>query len=278
MTKKSKINKIIIHIILILGAFWMILPFLWMVSTSFKPLSEVFTSPPTFIPQNPTFDAFGEALAQVPMGKYFKNTFIIVLGKLPGEVFVSALVAYGFSRFEFKGKKVFFMALLGLMMLPYEVYMIPTYIVWSKLGFADSYVPLILPSYFGAVSFIFFLVMYFNTFPKALEEAAYIDGANSWEIFYKIFLPLAKPALITIALWSFMGTWNDLMGQLIYINSESKFTIQLGLSSFSSITGSQTPYNQLMAMSCLALLPIILVFLFAQRYFVDGIKMSGIKE
>ena len=277
--KKKKINyaKILVHILLIIGGVSMILPFLWMISTSIKPLGEVFQTPPNLLPTKVIFSSYKEALDIVPMIKYFFNTAIIVFGRIGGEVFVSAMVAYGFARFEFKGKKFLFILLLSLMMMPYEVTMIPTYIMWSKLGFADSYVPLIVPSYFGVVTFIFFLRMYFISFPKELEESAYIDGATNGKIFWKIFVPMSKPAFITIGLWSFMGTWNDLLGQLIYINSSDKFTVQLGLASFSSITGGQVPYNALMAASLMALMPIILIFFLAQKYFVDGIKMSGIK-
>ena len=269
--------KLIVHLILLSGVFWMMLPFIWMMSTSVKELNQIFITPPKLFPTTIQFGSYKEALEIIPMIKYFFNTFVIVFGRLGGEIFVSALVAFGFARFEFPGKKFFFIVLLSLMMMPYEVTMIPTYIFWSKLGFSDSYLPLIIPSYFGTVTFIFFLRMYYITFPKALEESAYIDGASNWQVFWKIYVPMSKPALITIGLWSFMGTWNDLLGQLIYINSSAKFTVQLGLASFSSITGGQTPYNALMAASLMALLPIILTFLFAQKYFVDGIKMSGIK-
>lgn len=255
----------------------MLLPFIWMLSTSVKPLNEVFLTPPNLLPSKLVFSSYIEALKIVPMIRYFFNTAIIVFGRIGGEIFVSAMVAFGFARFDFKGKKILFIILLSLMMMPYEVTMIPTYILWSKLGFADSYIPLILPSYFGVVTFIFFLRMYFMTFPRELEESAYMDGASNARIFWSIFVPMSKPALITIGLWSFMGTWNDLLGQLIYINSNDKFTVQLGLASFSSITGGQVPYNALMAASLMALVPIILIFFFAQKYFVNGIKMSGIK-
>ena len=277
--KKSKINYtyLIVHIILMSGVLWMMLPFFWMISTSVKPLYEVFTTPPVLLPNKFDFSSYKKALEIVPMIRYFFNTFIIVFGRISGEVFISALVAFGFARFDFKGKRALFILLLSLMMMPYEVTMIPTYIMWSKLGFADSYIPLIVPSYFGTVTFIFFLRMYFMTFPKELEESAYMDGSSNARIFWKIFVPMSKPALITIGLWSFMGTWNDLLGQLIYINSNNKFTVQLGLASFSSITGGQVPYNALMAASLMALAPIVIIFFFAQKYFIDGIKMSGIK-
>lgn len=269
--------KLLVHLILLSGVFWMLLPFIWMMSTSVKELHQVFITPPQLLPTSISFASYKEALEIVPMVRYFFNTFVIVFGRLAGEVFVSALIAFGFARFNFPGKNFFFILLLSLMMMPYEVTMIPTFIFWSRMGFADSYWPLIIPSYFGSVVFIFFLRMYFSTFPKVLEESAYIDGATPWQVFWKIYVPMSKAALITIGLWSFMGTWNDLLGQLIYINSSSKFTVQLGLASFSSITGGQVPYNALMAASLMTLFPIVLVYLFAQRYFVDGIKMTGIK-
>ena len=154
--------------------------------------------------------------------------------------------------------------------------MIPTFIILSFLGFTDSYVPLTLPAYFGAPAFIFFLRMYFESFPRDLEECAMIDGASWFSIFWRIFIPLGRPALITIGLWAFMGTWNDLVGQLIYISSPSKYTIQLGLESFSSLSG-ETLWGPLMAASTMALIPVIALLIYAQKYFMEGIKSSGIK-
>ncbi|WP_413377278.1 carbohydrate ABC transporter permease [Alkalihalobacillus sp. 1P02AB] len=274
--KKSRIGKFYLYFFLTLGSVAMLLPFFWMLSTALKPDSEIFTVPIKWLPTVLYLENFVRAMEVIPIGRYMFNTFLIAALKIGGEVFVSALVAYGFARFKFKYKNALFMLLLATMMLPYEVTMIPTFIVWSTLGFSDSYVPLILPAYFGSASFIFFLRMYFETFPKELEESAILDGANYFQIFIQIFIPLSKAALVTIGLWSFMGTWNDLLGQLIYINSPDKYTIQLGLASFSNMTG-ETLWGPLMAASFLALLPVILFLLFAQRYFTDGIKMSGIK-
>lgn len=274
--KWKKFQKYYIHGFLILGSVAMLVPFFWMISTALKPDSEIFTVPIKWLPSSFYLDNFKRALEVVPVIKYMFNTFLIAVLKIFGEVFISALVAYGFARFNFKFKNTFFMILLATMMLPYEVTMIPTFLVWSALGFSDSYVPLILPAYFGSASFVFFLRMYFSTFPKELEESAIIDGASYLQIFIRIFVPLSKAALITIGLWSFMGTWNDLLGQLIYINTPAKYTIQLGLASFSNMTG-ETLWGPLMAASFIALIPVILFLLFAQRYFTEGIKMSGIK-
>ena len=274
---RKKTSTVLWYVIATLGAVVMLMPFAWMVSTSLKPEHEIFTGAIKWIPENPTLDNYIRAMEIVPIVKDMLNTLFIAVMKIIGEVFVSALVAFGFARFKFKGRNVLFMILLATMMLPYEVTMIPTFMGWSALGFADSYVPLILPAFCGSASFIFFLRMYFQTIPRGYEEAAILDGASNLQIFFRIFLPLSKPALITIALWSFMGTWNDLLGQLIYIDSDSKYTVQLALASFSSMTG-ETLWGPLMAASFLVLIPVILLLLFAQRYFLDGIRMGGIKE
>ncbi len=273
---KRKTAKVLLHVLLILGSLLMLLPFFWMISTSLKIENDIFSIPIKFFPQTITFENFSKALEVVPMIRYMFNTFFLAIIKIAGEVLVSAAVAFGFARFNFKGKNFIFMILLATMMLPYEVTMIPTFIIWSRLGFGDSYVPLTLPAYFGSATFIFFLKMYFETFPKDYEESAIIDGANYFTIFYRIFIPLAKPALITIALWSFMGTWNDLLGQLIYISTPENYTVQLGLASFSSMTG-QVLWGPLMAASFMALVPIIALLLYVQKYFVEGIKTTGIK-
>ncbi len=273
---KEVFKKVLLYIFYLTGSAFMLLPFFWMISTAFKPDNQIFTVPIRWIPSPVYFKNFVKAFEVIPIVKYMFNTVIIAVLKIGGEVFVSALVAYGFARFNFKFKNILFIILLATMMLPYEVTMIPTFIMWSWLGLTDSYIPLILPAYFGAVSFIFFLRMYFSTFPKGTEEAMVIDGANYFQIFYKLILPLSKPALVTIGLWAFLGTWNDLLGQLIYINDPAKYTIQLGLASFSNLTG-ETLWGPLMAASFIALIPVIFILLFAQKYFVEGIKMMGIK-
>lgn len=274
--RMSLVRKILWYVVTTVGAVAMLLPFAWMISTSFKAENEIFTVPISWIPSQINFDNYSRALEVVPIFKCMLNTLIIAIPKILGEVFVSALVAFGFARFEFKGRNVLFMVMLATMMLPYEVTMIPTFMIWSKLGFSDSYVPLLLPAFCGSASFIFFLKMYFETVPKDYEEAAWLDGAKNFKVFYMVFLPLAKPALVTICLWSFMGTWNDLLGQLIYIDSQEKYTIQLALASFSSMTG-ETLWGPLMAASFMALIPVIFLLLYAQKYFMEGVKMGGIK-
>lgn len=275
-THMKKVRLVLWYVVVILGSVIMLLPFVWMVSTSFKTENEIFTVPIKWLPGAVTLKNYVKALEVVPIFKCMLNTLIIAIPKILGEVFVSALVAFGFARFEFKGRNALFMIMLATMMLPYEVTMIPTFMVWSGLGFSDSYVPLVLPAFCGSASFIFFLRMYFETVPKDYEEAAWIDGAKNLKVFRMVFLPLAKPALVTICLWSFMGTWNDLLGQLIYIDSQQKYTIQLALASFSSMTG-ETLWGPLMAASFMALIPVIALLLYAQKYFMEGVKMGGIK-
>lgn len=274
--REKTTRSVLIHVALVLGSIIMLLPFVWMVSTSLKTESEIISANMSFFPNGFHIANYRRAFEIIPIFSYMGNTVFIAVLKIFGEVFISAAVAFGFARFKFKGRNVLFMILLATMMLPYEVTMIPTFIIWAELGLTDSYVPLIFPAYFGSASFIFFLKMYFETYPKDYEESALIDGANYFQIFIKIFIPLAKPALITIALWAFMGTWNDLLGQLIYINDPAKYTIQLGLASFNSLSG-EILWGPLMAASFIALVPIIAILLYAQKYFVEGVKMSGIK-
>jgi multiple sugar transport system permease protein len=258
------------------GSAILMLPFFWMISTAFKMDNEIFTSPIKWLPSSFYMGNITRALGIMPITRYMLNTALMAVLKILGEVFVSALVAYGFARYNFRGRNLIFMVLLATMMLPYEVTMIPTFIMWSKVGLSDSYVPLILPAFCGSASFIFFLRMYFSTFPRELEEAMKIDGATKFQIFTRMYIPLGKAALITITLWSFMGTWNDLLGQLIYINDTAWYTVQLGLASFSNMTG-ETLWGPLMAASFLVLIPVFVLFLFAQKYFVEGVKMTGIK-
>lgn len=280
---KSKKNKafksvaftILKHVALITVAISMVLPFLWMISTSLKTNSNVFIVPPQWIPSPVVLENYPLVFEKVPFLRYFFNTAFIAFFKLLGEVGVSALVAYGFARFDFKGKKILFMFLLATIMLPGESTLVPSFIFWSHLGFIDTYVPLILPSFGGQAVFIFFLVQYFSSIPKDFYEAAYISGASSLKIFWKIYVPMSIPALISVSIWSFMGSWNDLLAPLIYINDQMKFTIQIGLAMFQGMFEVNWPL--LMAATTLSLIPVIVLFFSLQKYFVQSNKGDGIK-
>lgn len=283
LVAKSKKNKdfktvaltILKHATLILVAISMILPFLWMISTSLKTNSNVFVVPPQWIPNPVVLENYPLVFEKVPFLRYFFNTAFVAFFKLLGEVGVSALVAYGFARFNFKGKKILFMFLLATIMLPGESTLVPSFIFWSHLGFIDTYIPLILPAFGGQAVFIFFLVQYFSSIPKDFYEAAYISGASSLKIFFKIYVPMSIPALISVSIWSFMGSWNDLLAPLIYINDQMKFTIQIGLAMFQGMFEVNWPL--LMAATTLSLIPVILLFFSLQKYFVQSNKGDGIK-
>jgi multiple sugar transport system permease protein len=275
-TQRKRIQTIFVYLFLIISSAATVLPLLWMVSTSLKSGNVIFQIPPQWIPDSLHWENYRRAITDIPFFLYLKNTVIITFFRMIAEVFVSALVAYGFARFDFPGKNIWFMILLSTIMLPGEITMIPVFIMFSKLGWINTFKPLIIPAFFGGQAvFVFLLRQFFLTIPRELEEAALIDGATRFQIFYKIFLPLSKPALITIALFSFQGSWNDLLGPLMYLNDSNKFTLQLGLAMFNGMT--KVEWGPLMAASLLVLLPTLILFFSLQRYFVEGISITGIK-
>jgi multiple sugar transport system permease protein len=275
-TQRKRIQTIFVYLFLIVSSAATVLPLLWMVSTSLKSGNVIFQIPPQWIPDSLHWENYRRAITDIPFFLYLKNTVIITFFRMIAEVFVSALVAYGFARFDFPGKNIWFMILLSTIMLPGEITMIPVFIMFSKLGWINTFKPLIIPAFFGGQAvFVFLLRQFFLTIPRELEEAALIDGATRFQIFYKIFLPLSKPALITIALFSFQGSWNDLLGPLMYLNDSSKFTLQLGLAMFNGMT--KVEWGPLMAASLLVLLPTLILFFSLQKYFVEGISITGIK-
>lgn len=263
------------HVFLYALAIVFALPFVWMVSTSLKYDHQLFTIPPQWIPRPATFSHYLEAVTVVPFMTYFKNTLIICLANVIGTLVSSSLIAYGFSKIRWKGRDVLFVVMLSTMMLPYQVIMIPIFLVFRNLGWVGTFKPLIIPSFFGNPFFIFLLRQFFMTIPQELSDASKIDGATEAQILMKIILPLAKPALATVALFTFINHWNDFLGPLIYLTDSAKYTISLGLRQFQS--AHDTQWQNLMAASTLSILPIILVFFFAQKTFVKGITLTGLK-
>lgn len=204
------------------------------------------------------------------------HTVFLAVTNILGTVITSALAGYSFSRLSWRARDLVFSILIGTMMLPGFITIIPTFLIWNELGFVNTYVPLILPAWLGGGAYNIFLTrQFFKTIPKDLDEAAYIEGASFWIIFWKILLPQIKPVLAVIAIFTFMGTWNDLLGPVIYLNDELKYTLSVGLSTFNSLYSTQWGY--LMAASAVVTLPMILVFFFFQRYFIEGITLTGIK-
>jgi multiple sugar transport system permease protein len=274
-------NRLIVngigYALLVIFAAVFLLPFAWYISTAFKPSDEVYTIPIRWIPSHIAWDNFSRGFGILPFGLYFGNTLVIVAAVLVGTLLSSTLVAYGFARFKAKGSIVLFTVLLSTMMLPNQVTLIPTYILFKNMGLLETPLPLIIPSYFATGAFyIFLLRQFFVTIPKEMEDAANIDGCGALRTLIQIFLPLCKPALTTVALFTIINTWNDFMNQLIYLNSDQSYTIAVGLSFFNNKYGPQQ-VNLLMAVSLATVIPLLILFFIGQRYFVEGIVTSGLK-
>ncbi len=271
-----KLKRLGVYVMLVFGALLFSVPFLWTVSTALKSNDQVFASPPQWIPNPIAWDNFHRAWTDLPFPQFVLNTITITVISTLGQIFSASLVAYGFARFQFKGKKALFYLMLSTMMLPSQVTMIPNFLLWRQLGLIDTFVPLIAPAFFGGGAFtIFLLRQFFLTVPRELDEAAMLDGANPLVIWWRVLLPLSRPALITVALFSFLSHWDDFMGPLIYLNSLEKYTVSIGLRLFQDMFGTQL--ELLMAASLLHILPTILLFFVAQKHFVKGIALTGLK-
>lgn len=273
--KQIFISKSITYVLLIIGALIMAIPFLWMLSTSLKTEGVVFSIPPKWIPDEIMWSNYKQAIEQAGLLEGFINTLKIVIPTVTIGIFSCSLAAYGFAQLRFPGRDKLFMVLLATMMIPGIVTMIPSYVLFMKFDWIDTYKPLMIPAMFGGASCVFFLRQYFKTLPRELIEAAKLDGLSDFGIFMKIAAPLSKPAIATQAIFGFLGGYNDYMGPLIYLNSPEKFTIQLKLATFNGAYSSQ--WTLIMAGSVLALIPTLLLFFFAQKYFVEGIVMTGLK-
>lgn len=276
-TKSARelIGKIIAYTLLTLGSILIMIPVFWMVSSALKPNSQIFLFPPQWIPNPIQWDNFVTAMTSLPFGTYFQNTMIIEVGSIIGTVLSCSVVAYGFARLSAPGRNFWFVVLLSTMMLPGVVTMIPVYLIFRQLGWVNTFLPLIVPNFFGSAFFIFLLRQFFMTIPRDFEEAARIDGANTWQVLTRIMLPLSKPALATVTIFTFMGVWNDFMGPLIYLNKPETYTLALGLNFFKGQYVSQ--WNLLMAASLVMMLPLVLLFFVAQKAFIEGITLTGVK-
>lgn len=275
--KKRILSRTVVYILLILGSVIMLFPLFWTVSTSLKTVEQLIVFPPTWLPKPARPYNFIEALTVLPFHKYLGNTAIVVSVNLVGSILSSALVAYGFARIQFPGRDFLFVVLLSTMMMPYIVRMIPLYILYGQLGWINTFLPLIVPNMFGVPFYIFLLRQFFRSIPEELADAARIDGASELGIWWKIMLPLSKPSLAVIAIFCFQAHWNDFLGPLIYLNDPKKRTLALGLYAFRAIPGQLPMFHLLMAASLIMALPILLLFFFFQRYFIQGVTLTGIK-
>ncbi|MEI2402457.1 carbohydrate ABC transporter permease [Niallia taxi] len=273
LKKGRRLEKGFTYFLLIALSILFLFPFLWLIGTSVKPENEAMAFPPTLLPKNWDLANYKEVFTLVDFGQYYLNSVIVTVCVVIGTVVSSTLVAYGFARIKGKGRNFWFVLLLGTMMLPPQVTMIPVYMIFSKLGWVNTFLPLIVPSFFGSAYFIFLLRQFFKTIPKELEESAYLDGCGAFGIFWRIIIPLSVPSIITVALLSFMWTWNDFLNPLIYLNDDSKYTLALGILQFKGALLIQ--WGPMMAASVFIILPLIIIFFVGQKYFVQGIATTG---
>ncbi len=239
-------------------------------------LSQIFLIPPLWIPKPFNFSNYLQPFKILPFARYYLNTAVIVVTVVVGVIITSSMAAYSFSRIKWKMRNNVFFMILSSMMLPYAVTLIPIFIGWQKLGLVNTPYPLIIPAWFGGGAFnIFLLRQFFLSIPREMDEAAYVDGAGKLRIFFQILIPLTKPALFVVGIFTFLNTWNDFLGPLIYLNDERKFTLALGLLQFQGMYSAQ--WHLMMAAATLVILPTVIVFLIGQKYIIQGITLTGMK-
>lgn len=274
--KKSSavLRRVLLYIALILIAVIMVVPFLWMLSTSLKTQYDAVKIPPVWIPDPPQWENYVKLFTEQPMSQFMLNTIKIVFFVVLGQLFFSSLAAYSFARISFKGRNVVFFFYIATLMVPGQVTMIPTYLMFAKAGLTDNHLALILPAFFSAFG-VFLLRQFFMSLPRELEEAAEIDGCNPFMTYWRIMLPLVVPAMLTLGVFTLMNTWNDYMGPLIYLSSPEKYTMTLGIAYFKGVYTTQ--WNLVMAGSIVSVVPILIAYLCAQKYFIEGIAFSGVK-
>ncbi|MDS7594888.1 carbohydrate ABC transporter permease [Agrobacterium tumefaciens] len=277
--QRSPLKSVLLHTTLIVVSFAMLYPILWMISGSFRPQDELFGTS-SLIPSAVELGGYirGWTGLQVSFGQFFWNSAVIAVFATIGNVLGCSLAAFAFARLRFGGRNFWFALMLGTLMLPYHVVLIPQYILFLELGWVNTSLPLIVPKYLATDAFfIFLMVQFFRGIPRELDEAAVMDGCSPFRIYWKIMLPLSMPVLATAAIFSFIWTWDDFFGPLIYLNDIDTYTVQLGLRSFVDSTGS-SDWTSLFAMSNLSLVPVFLFFLFFQRLLIEGIATTGMKR
>ena len=272
-----RIKVILAYFILVIGAFSMILPFLWMLLTSFMTNSQIFSYPPEIIPNPIVIKNYPEVAEKIPLFRYFLNSLIVSIATVSGQVVTCAMAAYAFARLKFKYNNSLFLLFLATMMIPPQVNIVPLFFLMRELHWIDTYWALIIPGIFGGFG-IFLLRQWFMSFPAELEDAAKIDGCNPLMTFWHIALPLALPAIVTLGIFSFITSWNSFMWPLIVTNSEIMKTLPVGLASFKGSFRETTEWAQLMAASIISIIPVVIVFMLGQKYFIKGIMMGALKE
>jgi multiple sugar transport system permease protein len=276
-TARGRIQSFVIHLLLILGAVAVMIPLAWMISTSLKPTTQVNKWPPIWIPHPLMWSNYSHALTIFPVSfaVFVGNSVWLSAAQTVGSVLSNMIVAYAFARLRFRGRDILFLIVLGTMMLPGQVTMIPLFILFSKLGWVNTYNPLIVPAFFGGAYFVFLLRQFYTTIPRELDDAARIDGCGILGVFFRIILPLSKPALGITAIFSFSWAWNDFLGPLIYLSKMETFPLALALSYLRSTY--RVLWSELMVCSFIAMVPPLILFFVAQRYYIQGIVITGVK-
>ncbi len=261
---------------LVIVAVIMLIPFFWLVTSSFKSQTQIFAYPPEWIPNPLRLDNYNEALTLRPFNLYLRNSLIIVVLNVVAVVASSSFCAYGFARLRFRGRDFWFGVVMATLFLPYAITIVPSFIIFTKLGWVNTFLPLVAPPFFGGGAFnIFLMRQFFRTIPEELADAARIDGCSEFGIYWRIMLPLSKPALITVAIFTFLAAWNDLLGPLIYLRNPDLFTVAVGLASFRSIL--DVSWHLQLAAATAMITPVVILFFVAQRYFIRGIVLTGLK-
>ena len=280
MKKRRMISTTVYHVFVMGLGIVMIYPLLWMIFSSFKSTNTIFTTAQNLFPTEWTLENYANGwrgFGKVGFSQFFGNSFFISVIATVGTVLSSSIVAYGFARMQFFGKKLLFAAMLVTMMLPAQVLMIPQYLWYQKLGWVGTYLPLIVPYFFATQGFfVYLMVNFINGIPKDLDEAAKIDGCSTYGIYLRIILPLIVPALITAGIFSFIWRWDDFLSALLYVNESEMYPVSLALKLFCD-PGSSSDYGAMFAMSTLSVLPVMLIFIFLQKYLVEGIASTGLK-
>ncbi|GKX29957.1 sugar ABC transporter permease [Vallitalea longa] len=269
----DNLHKIIVYFFLIVFSIFFLIPILWMISTSLKSPEEIYRIKFAFLPTKLHWKNYVDAITSIPYFKYISNTLIVTVFCVIGQLFAAPLVAYSIAKIRWFGSKIVFMLIIGTMFLPFQVTMIPVYMIYHKMGFVGTFLPLILPSFFGYPLYIFLLRQFIVGIPDSLIEAAKIDGASEYKVYWKVILPLIKPALATVTIFTFLTSWSDFLGPLIYLNNENMYTLSLGLRQY--LTAHSIAWGPLMAATTMFIVPTIIIYFFAQKQFIEGIATTG---
>lgn len=279
MTKaatESKVGKVMSYILLIALAAVFFTPFIWMVSTSLKSEKYIFLNPPQWIPDPIVIDNYPKVFSRIPILQYLENTLVVSILPVIGQILATPMIAYSLTKIPWKGPKYIFPLILCTMMIPWQVTQIPLFITWNKLGLVNTFIPLVLPAFFGAPYYIYLMRQFVKGLPESIVVAARIDGAGEFRILYSIIYPLCKPILTTVMVLVFIAGWNDLNGPLLYLQDSAKYTLSIGLQTF--LTSAKQEWDLLMAASTMFTIPLIIIFFFAQKQFISGISTtSGLK-